>query len=315
MFQVEDLRPGRVQVWVEVGGVTVAEVVEDIQVLAGMHWLFTPPTWQHGSELSLEMLAAHVMPNAPEIADLLKDVSTRLEAASGSPSLEGYQGGPERVDQIVGAVYAALQAREIRYAEPPASWGVRGQKVRTPQEVLGDRIGTCLDLVVVMAACLEQSGIRPLLWVVEGHAFLGYWRVETALDAIAQVDVNDVVNRLDLGQMGLVETTSVTAGPTRTSFESACRSPYETHLAADLGRVLGVVDVWTARHAALFPLPARRRGTDGAIQVVEYRPAAHSAPPSSVLHESPGQASSTAPRLPVPPRVSPGARQSRVLGP
>lgn len=49
-----------------------------------------------------------------------------------------------------------------------------------------------------------------LLWVVQGHAFLGYWRQEMALDAITQSDVSDVVNFIDLGLIRLIETRSRT---------------------------------------------------------------------------------------------------------
>ena len=95
------------------------------------------------------------------------EAADRLRAGTGSPALQGYQAGPERVDRIVAAVYAAMAARGIRYAEPPASWADDGQKVRTPGEVLDDRVGTCLDTVVTMAAALEQAGIRPLLWLMQ----------------------------------------------------------------------------------------------------------------------------------------------------
>ncbi|MDN5765767.1 MAG: DUF4011 domain-containing protein [Humibacillus sp.] len=299
MFQVESRRPGQLIVSVEVDGEVMGEARQDVDVLAGMQWVADP------LGLALEMLAAHVMPNSPEIADVLTGASAGLAAGTGSPSLQGYQSGPERVDAIVKAVYEELQSRSIRYAQPPASWGENGQQVRTPAEVIGQQIGTCLDLVVVAAACLEQAGIRPLLWVVEGHAFLGYWRVETALDAIAQTDVADVVNRIDLGQIGLVETTSLTAREQPVTFEEAARRPYEAHLAKSLDAVLGVVDVWAARHSRLYPLPARARTADGNWQVVEYRPATHSSPPPAAT-KAPTASRSDEPaqRAEVPARVS-----------
>jgi hypothetical protein len=62
-----------------------------------------------------------------------------------------------------------MRARDIRYAEPPASWGTDGQKVRTPGEVLEGRLGTCLDTTLTMAAALEQAGINSTIWVLKGH--------------------------------------------------------------------------------------------------------------------------------------------------
>ena len=183
MATVEAHRPGRLKVEIldeDDWAVGSAEV--DVIVHAAQHWSALP------IGLGLEMLSAHVMPNSPEVAQVLRTASGILEARTGSPSIEGYQADVERVDDIVRAVYEALQGLGIAYANPPASWHGRvedaGQKVRSPREVVGERVGTCLDLTVVMAACLEQAGIRPLLWVIEGHAFLGWWRDERALGSI-----------------------------------------------------------------------------------------------------------------------------------
>lgn len=78
--------------------------------------------------------------------------------ATCSASIQGYQADAERVDRIVQAIYEVVQRRRIAYSNAPASWGDRGQKVRTPTEVLDGGVGTCLDTVVVLAAALEQAG-------------------------------------------------------------------------------------------------------------------------------------------------------------
>ena len=103
-----------------------------------------------------------------------------------------------------------MQARDIRYAEPPASWGLDGQKIRTPGEVLDGRLGTCLDTTLTMAAVLEQAGINSTIWVLRGHAFLGYWRIDSALATVSTTEVIDAVNQVELGNIRLVETTMVT---------------------------------------------------------------------------------------------------------
>jgi hypothetical protein len=298
MLQVEEQRPGRIRARLEVGGAVVAEQAERTRVLAAQQWLATPPT------LALEMLAAHVMPNHPAVAALMDEVAQRLQATTGSPSLQGYQAGPERVDKIVAAVYAAIQARGIRYAEPPASWADTGQKIRTPEEVLEGRVGTCLDTVVVMAAALEQAGVRPLLWVVEGHAFLGWWREEVSLGAATESDVGGVVNRVDLGQIGLVETTALTVRPEPVPFAEAVRSPKRDHLTGDLETVVGVVDVHQARVDHVFPLPARTRGDDGQVVVNVYTPRA-------VEPSAPATPLATVPARTVPGRPSEPLRVTR----
>ena len=175
---------------------------------------------------------------------------------------QGYQSGADRVDAIVAAICAAVQHRDVRYSEPPASWADLGQKVRTPGEVLDERVGTCLDLVVVLAAALEQAGIRPLLWLVEGHAFLGYWREELSAQSAATTDVASLVNLIDLGLIRLVETTLLTTRTAPAGFDELHRPPYAAWLTGDLDRVIGVTDVYRARSDGVLPLPAphpRRR--------------------------------------------------------
>src|SRR4051794_20227659 len=253
MLQVEEQRPAEVTVEIVHAGHTVVVHRQPIQLLAARQWLRLPRV------LSLEMLAAFVMPNDPAVAALVDEASALLQTRTGSPSVQGYQAGPERVDAIAEAVFDAMRARDIRYSNPPASWADVGQKVRTPGEVLDGRAGTCLDTVVVLAAALEQAGIRPLLWLVEGHAFLGYWREESALDAIAQTDVADVVNFVDLGLVRIIETTMVTVADEPATFDDARLPAYRSYLTGDLGQVIGVTDVWTARRNGVLPLPARLR--------------------------------------------------------
>ncbi|MFC5379320.1 DUF4011 domain-containing protein [Aquipuribacter nitratireducens] len=298
MKDVAERRPGRLTARLMADGELVAEVSEDLLVLPARHWLARP------AQLSFELLPAFVMPNDPAVTALVAEAGDLLKARTGSSSIQGYQSGAERVDAIAEAVFDAARARAIRYAEPPASWGSVGQLVRTPREVLEGRLGTCLDTVVVLAAALEQAGIRPLLWVVQGHAFLGYWRTEDALVNIAHTDVSDVVNLIDVGRVRLVETTMVTDGERARSFAETHRPPFARYLTGDLEEVLAVVDVYTARRSGVVPLPAVAQHATGEVTVVEYVPAVHSSPPAAVPLPRHQTSSGTMSTAPVPPRVA-----------
>ncbi|MGY1726799.1 DUF4011 domain-containing protein [Geodermatophilus sp. SYSU D01062] len=268
MLQIEEQRPGSIEIDVAVDGVDVAGTAVPVQVLAASQWLATPVP------LALEMLAAHVLPNHPAVTALLAEAAAVLEERTDDPSVQGYQAGPERVDEIVAAIAAAVRARGIRYSEPPASWADIGQKVRTPGDVLDGRVGTCLDTVVVLAAALEAAGVRPLLWVAEGHAFLGYWREERTAESAATTDVAPLVNLVDLGLVRLVETTLLTSRSAEDPDpERLHRAAYDAWLPGALDRVVGVTDVHRARRDGILPLPARTRGPDGSVQVIEYRAA------------------------------------------
>lgn len=190
MLSVENPMNGSIRVSLrDAAGVVVAQHESPVSVLAGNQWRAVP------LQLGLELLAAFVQPNSPAIARLLVEASERLDQTTGNPALDAYQqGSRERVDAIVEAIYESIRARDLRYAEPLASWGLDGgQKVRTPAEVLDGRLGTCLDTTVTLAAALEEAGINSTLWLLEDHIFLGYWRDEASLDGPAQMDAAEAV--------------------------------------------------------------------------------------------------------------------------
>lgn len=241
----------------------IAEHRHPVTILSSNQWIARP------LQLGLETIAAFVQPNAAEIEALVKHAAELLDSKTGSSALDGYQSGsPERVDTIVESVYEAMQAREIRYAEPAASWGLNGQKVRTPSEVLAGRLGTCLDTTVTFAAALEEVGINSTLWFLEGHVFLGYWRQESSLDTPAEIDVSEAINYVGLGGIRPVETTSITLGE---DFQTAVRRPALEHIGRGADHFEGITDIQQARLAGIFPLPSRALDASGEIVVREYR--------------------------------------------
>ncbi|MDO9398419.1 MAG: DUF4011 domain-containing protein, partial [Herbiconiux sp.] len=306
MLAVDEQRPGRVTARLtDADGTTLAEASADVDVLAAAQWRTDPV------QLALELLPAYVQPNAAAVQPLLHEAGELLEARTGDRSMTGYQlDDPSRVDATVEAIYEAMRARRIRYAEPPASWSSTGQKVRTPAEVLEGRVGTCLDTTVVLAAALEQAGINSTLWIFDGHAFLGYWRHNSQLGSVVDVEPADLVNRTALGQIVLLETTAVT--DSRDGDVDAARSAARARLEGAPSTFIGAIDVGAARSAGIFPLPSRSVDADGTVVVTEYRVAAKVAVRDA--KETPGApygttnatgtGTGTGARLPTPPRVA-----------
>ncbi len=287
------------------GGDPVTVSHTPIRVLAARQWAIDPAA----PVLSLELLASFVQPNHPAVAPVVARAARHLADHTRSGSLAVAHVDPERIDAIVEAVFLAVHDLEIYYAAPPASWGY-GQKVRTPGDVFGDRVGTCLDTTVALAACLEHIGIGPVLWIARGHAFLGYWRrEESGLPDAASLQVATAANAVDLGLLGVVETTMVTRErrPPRDLFRRASQAPRDAYFLGGSSELVGVVDVGMARMMRVLPLPARRVRADGVVEVVEYRPPAPAgADPQSTAHGIPGMPPAAAgsarePSRPLPP--------------
>jgi hypothetical protein len=131
------------------------------------------------------------------VSTVLDTAAEILREHTGDASLTGYQQGPERASLTAAAIYEALRKREIRYVVPPASFEDSGQKVRTTAQVLEQRFGTCIDLSVTYAACLEQAGLHPLLWLINGHAFTGYLREGGTLGQTVITEANAMINLVE----------------------------------------------------------------------------------------------------------------------
>jgi hypothetical protein len=73
---------------------------------------------------------------------------------------------------LAGQVYAQLQQQGIRYDLAPFNprSGVT-QRIRTPETILGEKVGTCLDLTLLFAGACLANDLLPLVVVVDGHAF------------------------------------------------------------------------------------------------------------------------------------------------
>jgi hypothetical protein len=218
------------------------------------------------NELAMaELVAAHIQPNHPAIVPVLQAAGELLQRETGDSSLQGYQSGPERATKIAAAIFEALRVRRIGYINPPASFEDTGQKIRTPEQVLEDRLGTCLDLACTYAACLEQAGLNPVLCLIKGHAYAG---VLTDGDIIFRnpslTVANAAVNLQDTGVLVPVETVSFTEG-TNIPFDAAVEVGRSRWQDPDAFRA--VVDVRAARRAGVRPLPSRVL-RDGQLTVI-----------------------------------------------
>ena len=293
MLQVDTEQPGFITVTLRgPDGALIADHRHPVTVLAANQWI------ARELHLGLELLASFAQPQATALTPVLQRASDLLGQSTGRTQLDGYQSdNPARVDATLAAIWNAVRELDVRYAEPPASWGLRGQKIRTPQEVLEGRLGTCLDTTLTLAALLEQVGINSTLWLVDGHIFLGYWREDGSLGLPATTDVEEAVNLAKLGRISLVETTQVTGGAASATFDVARATP-QPYLEARRDEILGITDVRAARENGIFPLPSRTVGPDGDVTVVEYRPADRVLAPF-VADQRDAQG-----REPAPPRVA-----------
>jgi hypothetical protein len=155
--------------------------------------------WKFDEKLSTRWLASFVLPADEAVRKIVDRAQKFLAALSDNATVgfDGYQSVDNsvddpcaQVDRQVQALWAALSFNEgLSYINPPPVFTGMSQRLRTPTDVIEGRRGTCIDLALLFAACLEYVEIWPVVFVLEDHAFPGYWRDERERDKyLAAVD-------------------------------------------------------------------------------------------------------------------------------
>jgi hypothetical protein len=250
----------------KVSGVVVVEIIDansnevlsraeqSLELLAPNEVRFEPG--------NSEVFAAFVIPSDPFVAEILRKAREILGVKTGDTSTEGYQSGPERASLIAQAIYEAMSSYKYAYSNPQGYFE-QAQKVRTPTQIKSENCGTCLDTTVLMAACFAQAGLEPVLFLVNGHAFAGYFTGKKA-DASKSIDENiryftnqwgsvlskqnnfGVIQQLLLeNYIQPVETTTTTSG-LYSSFHEACMSQnnFDVKTCSTLESVVMVSTAW-----------------------------------------------------------------------
>ncbi|NDV78321.1 DUF3320 domain-containing protein [Dysgonomonas sp. 511] len=247
--QLTERLAGSITVQISSGEDELFRQVYPIDILAYDQW--------GGIAVLPEMLSAFVTPNHPAIVPVIRRAAAILEQWTGSPSLDEYQSrNPDRVRKQMAAIYSAIAEQDIIYSTVPASFEEYGQRVRLADTVMSQKLGTCLDMALFYASCLEAVGIYPLIIVVQGHAFAGGWLVpETFPDNVID-DASLITKRTadGINDITLVETTGMNMG-VGADFDQAVRLADKRLV--QLSEFILAVDIKRSRFSGIRPIPQR----------------------------------------------------------
>ena len=151
--------------------------------------------------------------------------------------------------------------------------------MRLPYSVIEQKQGTCIDLAVTYASCLEAAGLFPLIMIKKGHAYCGCRLEEETfadcvIDDFSAIDKRTVSGNEDIL---LVECTDFTAGE-KIDFDRAVK--HGKNNLSDSENFICAVDVRRARAGGLRPIPQKIDsnsicGYDGTVDSVsDYQAAA-----------------------------------------
>ena len=217
-----------------------------------------------GAAFMPELLAAFVTPNDPAVQRILKEASQILETAGKKSSLEGYQArSRKRSWEIASGIWAAVSQRRLTYAEPPASFGRQGQKIRLPSMIEEQGLATCLDTALLFAAAIEQAGLYPVIAFTGDHALAGVWLQPQNLPSLTVDDPMEIRKAIVQEELVLFETTMATGGhalPFSRAIAEGTRQVSEEHEDA----FIYAIDIRQARGRGIQPLSSLVSGATGA---------------------------------------------------
>ena len=121
------------------------------------------------------MFGAYVNENHPKIDPFLQ----KLLSNGIVSRFIGYQGDDDDVLDQVFSVWYELQTRGVTYSNvvltSNPSQGICSQYVRFFDEVLDNTQANCVDGTVFFSSILRKIGIEPILILIPGHMYLGFY--------------------------------------------------------------------------------------------------------------------------------------------
>jgi CHAT domain len=173
-------------------GRLLAERTIPVLWMGRAEWLDQKENWHY--------VPAFVNPYDDGVLDVLDKADGTLKTIAGpTSSFSGYQTGDgDHVMKQVEALFNCLRTEyQLNYITPPpisvflpGALQSSGQRVRRPEEVIKRRRGTCHDLAVLLASCMEHIGINPIVYLIRGHTFVGFWKSDADYALFWQVARN-----------------------------------------------------------------------------------------------------------------------------
>ncbi len=224
----------------------LSEQVIDVRLLARDEW--------GGVADMAQLLPAFVMPNDPAVAKIMKAAADQLSAHGHSSGLDGYQShDPKRAFMLLASIYSAVAGMSLHYAEPPASFEKRGQKIRRPSTILDQGLATCLDTTLLFCAAIEAAGLNPVILMFEGHAAAGVWLRQRSLAKAVEHDAMEIRKALAAKELIVFETTAITHRPPML-FDNAQRIIERRLEEESNSSFVAAIDVRRARSGGITPL-------------------------------------------------------------
>lgn len=165
------------------------------------------PKNETGEVFVSELDSCYVTPDDPYISEILSKANYEFTGYS--------KEDPNITIEQARVIYDLLLNEQIKYALPPKTFYSIRQKIRTADFIRDYKIGTCLDLAILFASIFEKVKLKPILIMMETHAYVGVFLSDINFDHTTEDNINLILRDQNVL---LIECTTITNG---TGFEEA----------------------------------------------------------------------------------------------
>lgn len=202
-----------------------------------------------------EFICSYIACGEETIKNVLKDACVFLEQW-GFPSC-GFTGyltnNPDNVHIQIAAIFNALVKKHLNFDISPVNLTSPGIHIRFPYEVLETKIADNLNMSLTFAACLEASGLNPIIMFFKNKVTVGCWLENESFSECIQ-DNSYTIKKLSqkgINEICLIDCSHIFSGEAN-DFELSEKSAQS--LFDDPENFLLAVDVKRSRASGIEPL-------------------------------------------------------------
>jgi hypothetical protein len=214
-------------------------------------------------DLNRKWLPSFVLPRDPVVPQIIDRAQKYLMALldDSTAGFDGYQGVAEDpgrrnpstecepIDLQVRAIWSALiHDTPLAYINPPPTFTDQSQRLRTPSDVVVGKRGTCIDLALLLASCLEYVEIYPVVILLKTHAFPAYWRHRVYHEKFSQARIAQE----ETGGESMRPMARVSSGQLYSWYFTEPHHYLEMMAAVQAGRLVPLETVFLTQRAGFF---------------------------------------------------------------
>jgi len=232
----------------------------------GPRILVLPPSAWFGAKPTAAV-AGFVVPGSMEVETIVTRAHTHLAhlLEGGQSFADALESDGEAVDRTVEAFLLCIREHyHLEYTQDPRSYAADWQRIRFHHEVIRQKGGTCIDLAVLLAACLENVHRDPLIIIVDMgdgadgtlvlHSVVGCWRVAAPEPRPALLTQEEIRGFAASGQILLFDPKGLARSPREADLSLFEAWQLEGQANVRQYAVRYAVDVVAARRAGVAPM-------------------------------------------------------------